>query len=64
VIDGPGGTPAFGTWRRDGDGLVLVEEGIAYPTDILELREDSFRLLSHNPGKAIEITMVPAEVTR
>ena len=64
VIDGPGGTPAVGSWRRDGDHLVMVEEGIAYPTDILELTADSFRILSHNPGKAVEITLVPAEVTR
>jgi hypothetical protein len=64
VIDGPGGTPMVGTWRRDGDGLVMVEEGIAYETDILELRPDAFRLLSHNPGKAVEITMIPAETSR
>ena len=64
VIDGPGGTPMVGTWRRDGDDLVMVEEGIAYPTDILELRSDAFRILSHNPGKAVETTMVPAETSR
>ena len=64
VIDGPGGTPMVGTWRREGDGLVIVEEGIAYETDILELRDDAFRILSHNPGKAVETTMVPAETSR
>jgi membrane protease YdiL (CAAX protease family) len=64
VIDGPGGTPMVGTWRREGDGLVMVEEGIAYETDILELRDDAFRILSHNPGKAVETTMVPAETSR
>ena len=64
VIDGPGGTPMVGTWRREGNGLVMVEEGIAYETDILELRDDAFRILSHNPGKAVETTMVPAETSR
>jgi len=42
----------------------MVEEGIAYETDILELRDDAFRILSHNPGKAVETTMVPAETSR
>lgn len=64
VIDGPGGTPAVGTWRRDGDGLVMVEEGIAYPTDILELTAVVFRIRSHNPGQPVDITMAPADVTR
>lgn len=64
VIDGPGGTPAVGSWRRDGDGLVMVEEGIAYPTDILELTAEVFRIRSHNPGQPVEITMAPADVTR
>lgn len=64
VIDGPGSTPAVGTWRRADEGLILVEDGIAYPTDILELTGDRFRLRSHNPGPPVEITLVPAEVTR
>ncbi|MEO6462391.1 MAG: hypothetical protein ABIP29_04895, partial [Candidatus Eisenbacteria bacterium] len=64
VIDGPGGTPAVGTWRRDGEGLVMVEEGIAYPTDILELTGERFRIRSNNPGQPVEITLVPAAVTR
>ena len=64
VIDGPGGRPAVGTWRRDGEGLVMVEDGIASPTDIVELTGDRFRIRSHNPGRPVEITLVPAAVTR
>jgi hypothetical protein len=61
VMTGPGTTPALGTWRRDGDGLVMVEDGIAYPTDIVSLTGDEFVIKSHNPGAPVEITLVPAE---
>ena len=61
VMTGPGSTPAFGTWRRAGDGLVMVEEGVAYPTDIVSLTANEFRIRSHNPGEPVDITLVPAE---
>ena len=38
----------------------MVEEGISYKVDILTLTADEFKILSHNPGGALEITMVPA----
>ena len=60
-MTGPGSTPAKGTWRRDGAGIVMVEEGIEYPTDILVLTRSEFKILSHNPGTPVEITMVPAD---
>jgi hypothetical protein len=61
ALTAPGGTPASGTWRRDGDGLVLVEEGIEYPTDIVALDADRFVIRSHNPGGTVDITLVPAD---
>jgi hypothetical protein len=38
----------------------MIEEGIPYPTDILELTADRFRIRSHNPGEPVEIGMVLA----
>lgn len=60
VLTSPGGTPALGTWRSEGEHLVMVEESVPYPTDILELKEDVFRIRSNNPGEPVEITLVPA----
>ena len=54
-------TPAFGTWRTNGDRLTIVEEGLEYPTDILELNERAFRIRMHSPGEPVEILFTPAE---
>lgn len=61
VMAGPGGKPAFGLWKRDGGGLIMIEESIPYRVDILELTSDTFRIRSHNPGEPLEITLVPAK---
>jgi hypothetical protein len=60
VIDSPNGTPLHGSWSYDNEQLTMVEEGMRYPTDILALDADMFRIRSHNPGGAVEITLVPA----
>jgi hypothetical protein len=60
VIDSPNGTPMHGHWSYDNDRLVMVEEGISYATDILELDSDAFRIRSNNPGGSVEIALVPA----
>lgn len=57
-IDAAGSTPGVGRWSMDGGKLVMVEEGIAYPTDILRLDAGHFTLRSHNPGTPVEIAMV------
>ncbi len=61
VMAGPGGKPAFGSWKRDNGALVMIEESIPYKVDILELTNDTFRIRSHNPGEPVEITLVPAK---
>jgi hypothetical protein len=61
VMAGPGGKPAFGSWRRDNGTLVMIEESIPYKVDILELTNDTFRIRSHNPGEPVEITLLPAK---
>jgi hypothetical protein len=61
VIASPHGKPMLGSWRREGDGLVMVEESIAYPTDILHLDEKEFRIRSNNPGSPVEIRLVRAD---
>lgn len=59
VIDSPHGTPLYGQWSYDDDKLVMTEEGVAYPTDIVALDASTFRIRSHNPGGAVDITLVP-----
>ena len=55
------GTPAFGRWKRDGEGLIMVEDGPPYRVDILSLTGAEFRIRSHNPGEPVEIRLVPAD---
>jgi hypothetical protein len=61
VLASEHGTPTLGTWRSDPGGLTMVEDGVSYPTDIVRLTADEFVIRSHNPGEAVEITLVPAE---
>lgn len=61
VIASPHSKPMLGSWRREGDGLVMVEDSIAYPTDILHLDEREFRIRSHNPGTPVEMKLVRAD---
>lgn len=60
VVDSPNGTPMHGKWSLENGALTMVEEGVSYPTDILALDAKQFRLLSHNPGTPVEISLVPA----
>jgi len=60
VITSPNSRPAFGKWSYDGKILTMIEEDIPYKVDILKLTADEFKILSHNPGGTLEITLVPA----
>lgn len=60
VIDAPGGTPMTGAWRQVDGRLTMVEEGVAYPTDIVELDAAHLVLRSHNPGGSVLIPLVAA----
>lgn len=60
VIASPNAKPMLGSWRRSGEGLIMVEESIEYPTDILNLDAGSFVIRSHNPGTPVDISLVPA----
>ena len=53
--------PAFGQWRSKQGALTMIEDGIAYPTDILGLSPAEFRIRSHNPGGSVETRFVPAD---
>ena len=53
--------PAFGKWRNDKGALTMIEEGTAYPTDILSLSPAEFRIRSHNPGGTVETRFVSAD---
>ena len=60
-ISSPGSKPMIGSWRRNGNELVMTEESIPYRVEILELSADSFAIRSHNPGQSVDIHLVPAE---
>ena len=60
VIDAPGGTPSTGQWTYSDGKLTMVEDGVAYPTDIVSLDAARFVIRSHNPGGTIDIAMVAA----
>lgn len=60
VIDSPNGTPMRGEWRFENGQLTMVEEGQAYPTDILRLDASELHLRSHNPGTPVDIVLTLA----
>ena len=60
VITSPNSRPMLGKWTHDGKLFTMVEEGIPYKIDIRTLTADEFKIVSHNPGGALEITLVPA----
>jgi hypothetical protein len=57
VIDAPNGTPMRGRWSLQNGALTMVEEGIAYPTDVLRLDNDVLHIRSHNPGEPVDIVL-------
>jgi hypothetical protein len=63
VVTAAGQKPALGTWSASDSGLVMVEEGISYRVDVLDLTPDTFRIRMHNPGTPVEITFGPARAT-
>lgn len=60
VIRSDRSTPAYGRWTYTDGALVLIEEGMSYPADILSLDEGSFAIRSHNPGEPVDIRLVLA----
>ena len=60
VIASPNGTPALGRWQQQDQTFTMIEEGIAYAVEILELTENRFRIRIRNPGEPVEMTLVPA----
>ncbi len=60
VISSPNATPMHGRWSYEKGALVMVEEGISYPTDILAIDASRFNIRSHNPGEPVDIELVPA----
>jgi hypothetical protein len=61
VVTSPHGKPTLGTWKDIGGILTMVEEGIPYQVDVLNLSHSQFKIRSHNPGKPAEILFLPAE---
>jgi hypothetical protein len=60
LITSATGTPAIGRWMTSGDGLLMIEEGIQYRTEIIELGPDRFVIRQQNPGGVVNIRFAPA----
>ena len=60
VIASPNGKPALGRWKQEGRSFTMIEEGIGYPVEILELTHDRLRIRMKNPGEPVEMTLVNA----
>jgi len=58
VIDAQQGPPGYGKWTYVDGALTMIEEGQAYPTDILRLDDQAFEIRSKHPGGAVTITLV------
>ena len=54
----PSGTPMQGSWRMVDGGLVMTEEGIDYPTEVVLHDAEHLHLRSHNPGGVVELVLV------
>jgi hypothetical protein len=60
VITSQKSRPSLGTWKQAAGLLTMVEEGISYRVNVVKLTADEFVIISNNPGRAVEITLVPA----
>ena len=54
------GTPSLGRWESAGNGIVLVEEGLRHPADVLVSTRDTLSIRLHSPGEPLNITLVSA----
>lgn len=58
VIDsGAGNPPGYGKWTMTDGKLVIEEEGVSYPTDIVGMDAATLSLRSHNPGGTLDIKL-------
>lgn len=57
VMTGPGSEPAFGRWTFELGRLRIIEEGIAYETEILECVGDRLRLRMLSPGEPVVLEL-------
>jgi hypothetical protein len=64
LITSPTSKPLLGTWQYEGGELTMVEAGLPYQVDILQLDASAFRIRSKNPGEPVEMTLVPATAGR
>ncbi|NKF21915.1 hypothetical protein [Solimonas marina] len=60
LVTAPGNKPSLGAWAYEHGSLTMTEQGQTYPTEILTLKADEFRIRSHNPGTPVDITLRPA----
>jgi len=61
VLASSTGAPAFGTWSYRDGALTMVEDGRAYPVDVVSLTPDSLSIVLRGPGLPVDMTLVPAQ---
>ena len=61
VISAPQQTTSYGRWTYANGALVMIEEGIAYPTDIRAIDAVNLSIRSHNPGTPVDSVLVEAK---
>ena len=66
VITRKGDIPMTGSWVQSNgtqtkSEFTMVEQGLRYRTQILELTADRFRIRSHNPGEPLDINLERAD---
>ncbi len=64
LIASANATPLVGTWSYAPGALTLVEEGLAYKTEIRQASDDELRVRSFNPGGTVDINFVRAKPGR
>ncbi|HEU4522691.1 MAG TPA: hypothetical protein VFT12_11855 [Thermoanaerobaculia bacterium] len=61
LVTRPGATtPDLLRWHSAAGGLVIIEEGYRFPTDILEQGAERFSIRLHRRGGTDDVVMVPA----
>ena len=58
LVEQPSGTPMHGAWRMVDGSLVMTEEGIDYPTEVVLHDAEHLHLRSHHPGGVVELVLV------
>lgn len=60
LITPPNGTPRVDRWLMANGQLVVIQAGLRYPTDVIELTDTRFVIRQHKDAESVTIPMVLA----